>query len=75
MDTGPLPTYTVAVRGVPKTFNGPVAAATYAAARILEGETDLAYAVSGFTEAVRHHRESKLIERIEELVAKGGSKL
>lgn len=70
MNTGPKIGYTVIVRGVPKAFGGPVAAANYAAARILEGETDVTYAVTGFTETVRQQREAALIARIEELLAK-----
>lgn len=75
MNTGPKVEYTVTVRGAAKIFGSSVAAATYAAARKMEGETDIAYAVTGFTEAVRHQREAALIARIEELLAKKGKTL
>ena len=75
MNTGPKVRYAVIVRGVSKTFGGPIAAANYAAARILEGEKDIAYAVTGFSETVRNQREAALIARVEELVAKKGGKM
>jgi hypothetical protein len=80
MDTSPEAenpevTYTVIVRGVPKAFGSLIAAATSAAARILEGESDIAYAVSGFTETVRQQREVALIARIEEILAGKGKTL
>ena len=74
MNTGPLPEYTVFVRGVPKTFHARDAAAAYAVARKLEGETDIAYACNG-SEPVRHQREAGLIAKIEELLAKKGTTL
>ncbi len=75
MTTGPEVRYTVSVRGVPKHFGGPAAAANYAAARILEGEPDIAYAVTGLSNTVRQQRESALIARVEEILAKRGKTL
>jgi len=75
MNTDPKVEYAVIVRGVRKTFGGPVAAANYAAARKPEGETDIEYVVSGFTAAVRQQREAALIARIEKLLATKGKTL
>jgi hypothetical protein len=75
INTGPKVGYSVIVRGLPKAFAGPVAAANYAAARILEGEKDIAYAVTGFTETVRRQREAALIARVEKILADKGKTL
>ena len=75
MNTGLEVKYIVIVRGVPKEFGSLEAAANYAVARILEGETDIAYAVTGLTETVKNQRLAALIARIEELLAKRGKTL
>jgi hypothetical protein len=75
MNTGPKIGYTVIVRGAPKAFGGPVAAANYAAARILEGESDVSYSVTGYTTTVRQQREAALIARVEKILAYKGKTL
>lgn len=75
LNTGPDMTYTVVVRGQAHPFDSRDGAATYTAARILEGETDISYIVPGASEAVRQQRESGLIAKIEELLAKHGRTL
>jgi len=72
---GPEVGYIVIVRGVRKQFGGPIMAANYAAARMLEGESDIYYVVSGFTETVRQRREAALIDRIEAILARKGMTL
>jgi hypothetical protein len=61
--------YTVTVRGTAHPFAGLERAATFAAARRLEGETDIAYSVVGFAEALRNQQEAALIAKVEELLA------
>lgn len=75
LNTGPDMTYTVIVRGEAHPFPSRDGGASYAAARILEGETGVSYIVPGASEAVRQQRESGLIAKIEELLAKRGRTL
>lgn len=67
--------FNVTVRGETHFFIGLERAATFAAARRLDGETDIAYGAPGISEALRTHYDTALIERVEELLAPHGKTL